>query len=65
MKTVVSGAASVSEQWFNTKECILSHPIAFVVLSWTRISYTSDSFSDSSLRQGADGAGSDWVDGRT
>ena len=26
---------------------------------------TSDSFSDSSLRQGAEGAGSDWVDGRT
>ena len=42
-----------------------SHPIAFVVSSWTRISYTSDSLSDSSLRQGAQGAGSDWVDGRT
>ena len=65
LKTAVSGAASVSEQCFNTKVCILSHPIAFVVSSWTRILYTSDSLSDSSLRQGAEGAGSDWVDGRT
>jgi len=65
LKRAVSGAASVSEQCFSTKGCILSHPIAFMVSSWTRISYTSDSFSDSSLRQGAEGAGSDWVDSRT
>ena len=36
-----------------------------MVSSWNRISYTSDSLSDSSLRQGAEGAGNDWVDGKT
>ena len=65
LKREVNGAASISEQCFRTKGCILSHPITFVVSSWTRILYTSDSLSDSSLRQGAEGAGSDWVDGRT
>ena len=31
--------------------------------SWTRISYTSDSLSDNSLKHGVAGAGSDWDDG--
>ena len=30
LKREVNGAASVSEQCFSTKGCILSHPIAFV-----------------------------------
>ena len=65
LKREENGAASVSEQCFSTKGCRLSHPIAFVVSSWTRISYTSDSLSDNSLKHGVAGAGSDWVEGRT
>ena len=36
-----------------------------LLLWWTRISCTSDSLSDNSLKHGAAGAGSDWVGGRT
>ena len=64
LKREVNGAASVSEQCFSTKGCILSQPIAFVVSSWTRILYTSDLLSDSSLKHGVAGAGSNWVDGK-
>ena len=46
LKRDVSGEASISEQCFSTKGCMLSHPIAFVMSSWTRISCTSDSLGD-------------------
>ena len=62
LKREVNGTASASEQCLNTKGCVLSHPIAFVVSSWAKVSYT---LSDNSLKHGVAGAGSDWVEGRT